>query len=127
MALRFAETMAGTLHDAGGQPLTVSFTVAAAGEGRGYLRLAGTLRVGAQSTRCEGVLVVRPRSLLYRVRGADGTLIAGEKTLSLRRPLASMTTLPVELLGSEGTPLARGNLRFDLHDLPTFLLSFRPR
>lgn len=124
MALRFAETMAGTLDDAGGRPLAVSFTVAAAGEGRGYLRLTGTLRVGESSTPCHGVLVLRPGSLRYRVRGRDGTEVAGQKTVSLRRPLASLTTLPVTLADPHGEVLARGDLRFALRELPAFLLSF---
>ncbi len=110
MSLSFAETMSGEI---GSRP--ISFTVRASSEGRGYFRLAGTLDLDGDRWPCEGSLRLRPGSIRYRLRFATGRALAGQKTLSLRHPLRSMTTLPVNVDGEPGV------LRFDLRELPAFL------
>jgi hypothetical protein len=52
--------------------------------------------------------------------------VAGQKLPSLRHPLRSMTILPVTLTDAQGRERARGDLRFDLADLPRFLLTWLP-
>lgn len=140
MPLTFSETMQGTLHDASGGEHDVSFTVTAIAEGGGYFRLHGVASAspwagargegksdGAPAT---GVLVLSPRFLRYRVRfaGPGGMwTVAGQKLPSLRSPVRSMTVLPVTLVDAAGVEQARGDLRFDLKELPAFALSWIPR
>lgn len=129
--LSFSETMAGTLIGDDGLAHALSFTVQALDEGRGYFRLVGnaTAEPWARQAPAEGVLVLRPRSLRYRVAfaGPGGRwTVAGQKSPSLRHPLRSMTTLPVTLTDAQGQERARGDLRFDLADLPRFLRSWLP-
>ena len=132
MPLTFVETMRGTLQDAQGADHPVSFTVTAIAEGSGYFRLAGvaTATPWATDAAATGVLVLSPRFLRYRLRfaapGGDWT-IAGQKLPTLRAPLRSMTVLPVTLTDAMEVERARGNMRFDLRDLPRFAASWIPR
>ena len=130
MKISFSETMSGNLTASDGSH-DVSFTVRADDEGRGYFRLSGhaTAAPWVSEAPAEGVLLLSPRFLRYRVSfpGPDGRwVLAGEKRPSLRHPLRSMVTLPIQLTDGHGALRASGDLRFDLADLPRFALSWVP-
>lgn len=96
-------------------------------------RLTGRVRItGIADAPCEeGELEISPlarRRIRYRLTfTADGrTLVLdGWKSVTARRPVASMTVLPVTLY-EDGTRVGEGVLRFPLTTgLAPFLLSFR--
>lgn len=133
MPMHFVETMRGTLVDGEGQSHAVSFEVSAEGEGRGRFRLTGLAHAApwAANAPASGTLVISPtlRFIRYQVRfpaaGATWEL-RGEKRPTLRAPVASMTTLPVELFDAAGARRATGRMTFALAELPGFLASWLP-
>ncbi|MFT7625697.1 MAG: hypothetical protein ACI9WU_004888 [Myxococcota bacterium] len=141
MQVAFAETMAGTLTlDAGGHA-PIFFTVSARAPGaRSFLTgepmsLRGTITVGeiARDAPVAGTLQVclarlSDKELIYKLdfTGEDGGAYAfmGQKNVSFRRAVGTMTTLMGRLYrGSR--PIGRGELTFDMKHLPGFLGSFR--
>jgi hypothetical protein len=49
----------------------------------------------------------------------------GQKDVTLRDPVGSMTTLPAQVLALDGKQIATADLKFDTKDLPSFLGSWR--
>ncbi|GAB3964035.1 hypothetical protein GCM10029978_023610 [Actinoallomurus acanthiterrae] len=79
-----------------------------------------------------GVLRVAPiaaRRIRYRMefRTVDGRamFLDGWKSVSYRRPVHSMTYLPVTITDADGGVVAEARLRFDLRDLASFVAGFR--
>lgn len=148
--VEFTETMRGRCAMLStGREFDAEFTVRAAladatkitrslvGEGA-VMRLEGTATVGgiALRARCDGTLVMRPLArrgtLVYDLAftGDDGVDYAlhGEKSVSLASALSGMTTLVTEIArASDGTPVARGTLRFELRDALPWLSTWRVR
>jgi hypothetical protein len=64
----------------------------------------------------------------FQFDGDDGKpyRFSGQKDVSPFRPWGSMTTLPGAILDERGAEVARAHLRFEAHDLPGLLGSFRP-
>ncbi|MEV7687754.1 hypothetical protein [Streptomyces bungoensis] len=97
-------------------------------------RATGRLRVSgwADDPRAEGEVEISPlarRRIRYRVTfTADGRRLTldGWKSLTARRPVASMTVLPYSLYDEDGTRIGTGTLRFPLAtQLVPFLAGFR--
>ncbi|MEU9480367.1 hypothetical protein [Streptomyces sp. NPDC048191] len=136
----FDETMLGTLRLDGEQRIRrvrLELKVAA----NHVLRLSGTTRASARGRiriagwtddpDAEGELEISPlarRRIRYRVSfTADGRrlVLDGWKSVTPRRPVASMTVLPYTLY-EDGTRKGTGTLRFPLAtQLLPFLMSFR--
>jgi hypothetical protein len=96
----------------------------------GRVSMAGV----ADDPEANGTMQIAPlrrRRLRYQLafRAIDGQLMRldGWKSVSLLRPLRSMTRLPATLYAENGSVLGEAQLRFDLRDLPKFLASFRYR
>ena len=139
--LAFSETMRGTLRLEGeSRERACAFTVDVASRPLAQLaslreaHLRGTMDLDGVATRrpAEGTLgldLARTRRIPYALTFVDDrgrTLrLSGEKTLRARSLLRSMTVLPVTLETDEGVVLGRGELRFDLRDLPSFVGSAR--
>ncbi|MFD4717493.1 hypothetical protein ACFWOY_00400 [Streptomyces sp. NPDC058423] len=96
-------------------------------------RAAGRIRIAgwADDAHAEGELEISPlarRRIRYRISfTADGRrfTLDGWKSVTPRRPVASMTVLPFTLY-EDGAPAGRGTLRFPLATgLLPFLASFR--
>ena len=49
----------------------------------------------------------------------------GQKDVTLRDPVGSMTNLPAQILALDGREVATAQLTFDTRDLPSFLGSWR--
>ncbi len=88
----------------------------------------------ADDAHASGTLQIAPlrrRRLRYQLafRAIDGQLIRldGWKSVSLLRPLRSMTRLPATLYAENGSVLGEAQLRFALRDLPKFVATFRYR
>lgn len=138
----FSETMSGTWTPVDGSGRRVlSFSVDADATSAfdylkdGAMELRGVMRAEglADEAQVDGRLEVQPlrRRIAYRLefKGDDGKLyrFAGQKNLSVFRPLKSATTLPGELTNREGALVGRALVRFDLRrDLVGFLRTFRP-
>lgn len=140
MRVAFVETMRGSLAAAGAASRPAEFTIEASCDSlmtvilSGRCRLKGVLDAApfASASACDGELVIwklRPR-IVYRLqcRGDDGAdlILAGQKTFDLRRPVETMTTLPMELCDGRGAVLARGSFAFSLRELVPFLVTFLP-
>lgn len=134
MPIAFVETMRGTLRDASGVETPVDFHVRASGGSLGRFRLSGVVHAApwATETLAHGTLDLsaRPARIVYDVafRAEDGRTLRlhGAKRPSLLAPVKSMTVLAVTLSDDVGHVVARGTLRFDLLELPTFLFSWLP-
>ncbi len=135
----FVERMVGTLEDARGRSSPVSFVVGATWPSPrallgGRLALSGLLSAPPWATErlAEGWLELdwlgRTLSYWLELEGDSGERLrlTGEKRLSPRRPLQSMTRMQVELRGPDNTLLARGQMRFEWKELPRFVLSWVP-
>jgi|SRR5579883_854339 len=80
-----------------------------------------------------GTIVIDPllgRRIRYEFAftGDDGRgyRFAGQKDVALRSFVATMTTLPGEIVDERGGPVGTALVKFDPRDLPSFLGSFRP-
>ena len=49
----------------------------------------------------------------------------GQKDVTIKDPVGSMTTLPGQVLALDGKPFATAALKFDKKDLPSFLGTWR--
>jgi hypothetical protein len=125
MKLSFEETMSGTLRDTNGAEHPISFTVQSEGEGRGFYTLTGTMKAPpwAESARCTGSFHLSPFAIRYHLKFGRFTLEA-KKTPSLLKPVHSMTVMPATLRNEAGAVVGEGEMRFDLRDLQSFLLSW---
>jgi len=101
---------------------------------RGTLKLSGKMHAEglADEVPTAGHMEVQPlsRRIGYELefRGDDGQLyrFVGEKTLRLTRLVFSMTTLPGDVLASDGRRVGTARLHFDLrNDILPFLTTFR--
>ncbi len=135
----FRETMSGSFRrDGVDKPM--QFTVnARAGSIWEHLRdrkarLDGevTMEGFASARPLEGEITIDP--LVKRIIRYEFTFAAddgqryrfvGQKDVSLRDPVGSMTTLPAEVLALDGKLVATVQLKFDTKDLPSFLGSWR--
>lgn len=135
MQIAFVETMRGFVTPMSGPSSPVDFNVRASGGARGHFKLLGVVHAGPwiEETTCEGTLDISalPPRLAYDVsfEAKDGRVLRlhGAKHPSVFSPVSSMTVLPITLSDEDGDTLARGELRFDLTELPGFLASWLPR
>jgi hypothetical protein len=139
----FKETMSGTWRPpSGGPDRAIEFTITArAGHLLRHLfdrkaELDGRLRMDgfAADVPISGELVLDPvlgKKIRYEFDfvADDGKRyrFAGQKDVAFLDVVRTMTTLPGEILAGDGSVVARADLKFDTHDLPRFLASFRPR
>lgn len=136
----FDETMAGTLTLAGEQqPRRILFSLhAAATSGLDYLRDGQTRVEGVisierltEAAPLRGTLSIWPLQRVIRYEldfaGSEGEPLrfVGQKDVRLTALRRTMTVLPGRLLDAEERELGRGEVRFELSDLPSFLNSFR--
>ena len=135
----FRETMSGTFaRDGVERPM--HFTVTArAGSLLAHLRdrkarLDGevTMEGFATARTLEGEITIDPllgRMIRYEFTFAadDGQRyrFVGQKDVTLRDPVGSMTTLPAQVLALDGKLVATAQLAFDKKDLPRFLRTWR--
>lgn len=135
----FDETMAGTLTLAGeSQPRRILFCLhAEAARGLAYLRdgrtrLSGVISIErlTEAAPLTGSLWILPLSRIIRYElsfeDADGKALrfVGQKDVRLLDLRRTMTVLPGRLLDQDDHELGRGEVRFSLSDLPSFLNSF---
>ena len=131
--MRFAETMSGTIEwDAEpGKQHPFRFEVEVKNGQMDGLIYAPPIADGAHAT---GTILIRPivqRIIRYELAftGKDGKRyeMVGQKDISWRRPITTLTTLPAEILDEDHRRVATCSTRFDYqHDLWSFLRSFRP-
>lgn len=135
----FVETMRGTLTGQDGQEHPVVFDVATHAPAllpflrEGHTDVRGVVRAPPWVDEAEvrGTMVVAPLRghISYRLTfaGPGGQMrLEGHKSPSLFAPIKSMTTLPIRLLGADGSVLAQGTMHFDMKDLVPFLASWLP-
>ena len=135
----FRETMSGTWRRDGVER-PMSFTVTArAGSLWAHLRdrkarLEGEVTMDGFATArpLEGELTIDPilgKLIRYEFSFAadDGVRyrFVGQKDVTLRDPVGSMTTLPAEVLALDGKQVATAHLTFAKKDLPSFLGTWR--
>jgi hypothetical protein len=139
----FKETMSGTWRTpSGGNERSIEFTITArAGRLLRHLfdrkaEMDGRLRMSgfAEDVPLSGELTIDPllgKKIRYEFDfvADDGKRyhFAGQKDVEFLNVVRTMTTLPGDITGSDGSVVAHADLRFDTHDLPSFLASFRPR
>jgi hypothetical protein len=139
----FRETMSGTWRSpSGGADKPIEFTVTARAahllrhlfdrkaEMEGRLRMVGF----AEDVPLTGEVTIDPllgKKIRYEFDfvADDGKRyhFAGQKDVEFLDVVRTMTELPAEIHGSDGTLVALADLKFDTRDLPRFLASFRPR
>ncbi len=136
---RFAETMAGHA-EINGQRRDMEFQIEArATDPAEFLRsgrteITGTVSIAGlvHDAALSGELWIRPLHRLIRYaftfRDPAGRLLrfTGQKDLTLRHLLSSLTTLPGEVRDAGDQPVARAALVFPMKTLRAFLTSFRP-
>jgi hypothetical protein len=145
MPFTFSETMAGSFRPVGvgeaERPLSFSLRAESNSLPRfakdPYVRFAGEIDAPGLADRrpIEGTLgmdLVRTGKLPYdfRFTGNDGRRyrFVGEKTVSLRSLVTSMTDLPGAILDDAGHAIATAFVRFDLRrDLVSFLRTWKYR
>ena len=137
---QFHETMSGTF-TRNGDERPFRFTVEARvpslvqflGDNRAAI--AGHVDAGGLATHAPiaGHMVINPVlggliAYQFTFTGDDGKhyAFAGQKDVTARSPVRSMTTLPGAVTDDKGNRVASADLMFDLRDLPQFLSSFRP-
>ena len=144
MGFEFAETMSGTVEwdDQPGHKHPFKFEITAHADstrrhfanGKANVRGVISAPPRAQSADAEGTIVIRPigqRIIRYELSflADDGKRyeMVGQKDISWRHPVDSLTTLPAEIRDETGRRVGTCLTRFDYkHDLWSFLRSFRP-
>ena len=136
---QFNETMSGTF-TRNGDERPFRFTVQAKVEsltqfvGDYKADIEGHVEAGglANHAPITGHMVINPVlggiiAYQFSFTGDDGKkyAFAGQKDVTARSPVRSMTTLPVSVTDAAGAQVASANLMFDLRDLPDFLSSFK--
>jgi hypothetical protein len=144
LGFEFRETMSGT-YTLSGQPnverplrftLRVHAADALAHVRDHVARVSGTLEMDgfADEVAVAGTMVLTPltkRVIRYELAfvGNDGQpyRLAGQKDIRLQDLVASLTTLPAQILDSAGKVVARAQVAFDVRaDLLKFLASWKP-
>jgi hypothetical protein len=137
MNVGFVETMRGSITTRDGAQARIEFEVSAhAPHLRQFLKdgktaITGILRAEgiAREAPARGTLVIDlPRALTYAVDfEANGSRyhLAGKKTPSVLSPFKSMSEMEV-VLTKDGAEVGRGQMVFDLRELPGFLASWLP-
>lgn len=132
----FVETMRGTVETEGGQSSPIDLEAVASGESlrdfrrNGWVELRGLLRAPhwIDEAPVFGSLRITPRALVYQVRFRDRVgerfTLEGRKSPSVFTPLRSMTHMVAEVRDADAHVVARGAMRFDLRELPSFILSW---
>ncbi len=130
--LSFVETMRGEVDD-GDVRRKLEFTVRADGRGGGHFTLTGVATLDGQVSDAEakGSLTISllPPRIRYQLElnTPRGVLrLDAEKHPSPLDPLRSMTWMPVTLRDPAGKVVAKGEMTFDLKDLPGFAASWLP-
>ncbi|MDB4955487.1 MAG: hypothetical protein JWO36_3056 [Myxococcales bacterium] len=144
MGFKFAETMSGTVEwDAEpGKQHPFRFEVKAHADstrehlatGRAKLRGVVHAPPKAEAAEAEGTITIRPlgqRIIRYELSfiADDGKRyeVVGQKDISWLRPLATFTTLPVEIIDEDHRRVGIANTTFDYkNDWWSFVRSFRP-
>jgi len=144
MGFEFAESMTGTVEwDADpGKKHPMKFEIRAHAESTrehlstGRATVTGVMHAPpiAESADAEGTIVIRPlgqRIIRYELSfiGDDGKRyeMIGQKDISWRRPVETLTTLPAEILDEDHRRVGTCLTKFDYkRDLWSFLRSFRP-
>jgi hypothetical protein len=135
----FSETMSGT-YSRDGVERPMHFTVTArAGSLLEHLRdrkarLDGevTMEGFASARALDGEIIIDPligKLIRYEFTfdGDDGERyrFVGQKDVTLKDPVGSMTTLPGQVLALDGKQIATASLKFAKKDLPGFLSTWR--
>ena len=130
--ISFVETMRGQVDD-GNQRRALEFTVRADASGGGHFTLMGvaTIEGLAEDVEAKGTLQmsVLPPRIRYQLEleTQQGLLsLDAEKHPTPFKPLHSMTWMPVTLRDQSGKVVAKGEMTFDLKDLPGFAASWLP-
>ncbi|MDB4965497.1 MAG: hypothetical protein JWN44_1186 [Myxococcales bacterium] len=135
----FRETMSGTFTKDGVER-AMHFTVTARAASLlehfkdRKARLDGVVSIDAFASAqpLEGEITIDP--LLKKLIRYEFTFAAddgvryrfvGQKDVTLRDPVGSMTTLPAQVLALDGKLIGTADLKFDTKDLPSFLGSWR--
>jgi hypothetical protein len=138
MKVGFVETMRGTLRDEQGVESSVEFEIHAEAEHLrrflrdGQTRVKGILRAApwADQVPATGELTIDlPRSLTYLLTFESKGVryrLEGVKHPSVLRPIKSMTVMDVELKTEGGQSLARGEMRFSISEMGSFIASWLP-
>jgi hypothetical protein len=136
----FRETMSGTYRREDGVERVMRFSVTArAGSLLSHLRdrkarLDGevTMEGFASARPLEGEITIDPilgGLIRYEFAFAadDGVRyrFIGQKDVTIKDPVGSMTTLPGQVLALDGKRIATAALKFDKKDLPSFLGTWR--
>jgi hypothetical protein len=128
--ISFVETMQGSLQDAEGLDHPAEFHVTASGEAGRPLTLQGLISLPpwAEEIETEGTLTmsVAPPCLRYHLRFGAGLTLDAEKHPTIFAPVSSMTVMHAVVRGEAAKPLAEGEMRFELRELPKFLASWIP-
>ena len=130
--LSFVETMRGEV-DGDTGPRKLEFTVRADGTGRGTFSLKGVASFDGWSNEAEAKgtleISVLPPRVRYQLElsSPKGLLrLDAEKHPSPLNPLRSMTWMPVTVRDEAGKVVGKGEMTFDLRDLPGFAASWLP-
>jgi hypothetical protein len=136
----FRETMSGTYERDDGVARPMRFSVTARAESMlGYLRdrkarLDGevTMEGFATGRPLDGEITIDPllgKLIRYEFgfAGDDGQRyrFVGQKDVTIKDPVGSMTFLPGQVLALDGKRVATAKLEFDKKDLPKFLSTWR--
>jgi hypothetical protein len=135
----FRETMSGTYsRDGVERPMHFAITARAASlldhlrDRKARLEGEVTMEGFASARPLEGDMTIDPllgRRIRYEFTFAadDGVRyrFVGQKDVTLKNPVGSMTTLPGQILTLDGTQVATAALEFDKKDLPRFLSTWR--
>jgi hypothetical protein len=136
----FKETMSGTYERDDGVARPMHFTVTARAESMlNYLRdrkarLEGDVTMDGFATAkpLDGEITIDPligKLIRYEFTFAadDGARyrFVGQKDVTIKDPVGSMTFLPGQVLGLDGKRIATAKLEFDKKDLPKFLSTWR--
>ena len=135
----FSETMSGT-YRRDGVDRAMHFTVTArAGSLLEHLRdrkakLDGevTMEGFATARPLDGEITIDPiigkiirYEFTFEADDAARYRFVGQKDVTLKDPVGSMTTLPGQVLALDGKQIATAALKFDKKDLPSFLSTWR--
>ncbi len=140
MGLSFFETMQGEVTTDDGTTHPLRFQVKAESTAIPHYLLTGKVRITgvvdggpfAEAAALDGEMVISPmrrKEIAYRFRFRDPQgrpcRFVGRKEIRLHRPVYSMTHLEGQI-ERDGAVVAKGELTFDLDDLPDFVTSWWP-
>jgi len=130
--LSFVETMRGEVDD-GERRRKIEFTVRSDALGGGHFTLKGVATIDGLASEAEAKgtlqMSVLPPRIRYQLElgSSRGPLtLDAEKHPSPLRPFKSMTWMPVTVRDATGKVIAKGEMTFDLRELPEFAASWLP-